>query len=220
MKNFCYIPRQFLRHVADPAAHLRRLWSYHDGVQVHIVDDESVGGVSRSIKALRREGALHPESIVVSVVGFEKIMGAPFRLVDSDSHPEDRDAAIKWLRGHVRAAAQQTIRAFSHLGSSHVDALAKSLLTDPSSYKSSEDGLPAIKTHSQLQSLMVKYSFASRLRHLSRSLPPEVVHGALGDVERLTVACYESMLGDDLLFDKVLARHKLNPAEEEKSGFE
>ena len=113
------------------------------------------------------------------------------------------DVSIEWLQGHVRDAAQETFRCFAHIGSEHVDQVARSVLTDPASYESSSNGvLPCVKSHAQLASLMVKYSFANRLRHLSRALPKEIVGDVLKDVEKLTVATYEGLLGDDLHLTK------------------
>ena len=126
--------------------------------------------------------------------------------------PDEQDASIEWLQGHVRDAAQETFRCFAHIGSEHVDQVARSVLTDPASYESSSNGvLPCVKSHAQLASLMVKYSFANRLRHLSRALPKEVVGDVLEDVEKLTVATYEGLLGDDLHFDEILSRRVILP---------
>ena len=58
---------------------------------------------------------------------------------------------------------------------------------------------------------MVKYSFSNRLRHLSRALPKEIVGDVLKDVEKLTVATYEGLLGDDLQFDEILSRRVILP---------
>ena len=79
------------------------------------------------------------------------------------------------------------------------------------SYESSSDGVPCVKSHAQLASLMVKYSFSNRLRHLSRALPKEIVGDVLKDVEKLTVATYEGLLGDDLQFDEILSRRVILP---------
>ncbi len=118
-----------------------------------------------------------------STVGFEKIMGAPFRLIEPDSMPTAQTASIEWLQAHVRALAQETFRFFAHIDSEHVDHAARAILSDPKTYVSSSDGIPCIKSHAQLASLMVKYSFANRLRHLSRALPKEIVDKVLKDVE-------------------------------------
>ena len=113
---------------------------------------------------------------------------------------------------HVRDTAQACFQAFAHLGSSHVDSVARSIVTNPGEFVSREThSIPCIRTHSQLQSLMVKYSFSNRIRHLSRALPRSLVVDSLEDVERLTVAAYESMLGDDLTFDDVLRRRIIMP---------
>ena len=79
------------------------------------------------------------------------------------------------------------------------------------SYESSSDGVPCVKSHAQLASLMVKNSFSNRLRHLSRALPKEIVGDVLKDVEKLTVATYEGLLGDDLQFDEILSRRVILP---------
>ena len=167
--------------------------------------------MSRHAKLLQRSNELGVGSIVVSTVGFERIMGAPFRLVEPDSMPDEQEASVEWLQGHVRAAAQETFRSFAHIGSEHVDQVARSVLTDPASYESSSDGVPCVKSHAQLASLMVKYSFSNRLRHLSRALPKEIVGDVLKDVEKLTVATYEGLLGDDLQFDEILSRRVILP---------
>ena len=212
-KNLVYVPQQFLPE-NDPKTHLEQLWNREGSSQehrVHIITDESVGGVSRHAKLLQRSNELGVGSIVVSTVGFERIMGAPFRLVEPDSMPDEQEASVEWLQGHVRAAAQETFRSFAHIGSEHVDQVARSVLTDPASYESSSDGVPCVKSHAQLASLMVKYSFSNRLRHLSRALPKEIVGDVLKDVEKLTVATYEGLLGDDLQFDEILARRVILP---------
>ena len=73
--------------------------------------------------------------------------------------------------------------------------------------------MPCIKSHAQLASLMVKYSFANRLRHLSRALPKDIVDSVLQDVERLIVATYEGLLGTNLnlQFDSILSRRIIMP---------
>ena len=60
---------------------------------------------------------------------------------------------------------------------------------------------------------MVKYSFANRLRHLSRALPKDIVDSVLQDVERLIVATYEGLLGTNLnlQFDSILSRRIIMP---------
>ena len=201
-KNMCYLPRQYLRGVGDVKQHLEKLWRYRS-VEAHIIEDEAVGGVARGVKALKQEQKLKDNSIVVSTVGFERVMGVPFRLVEEEAAGTERAVSIAWLIAHVRAAAQDTFHGFAHLGSPHVDDVARSIVTEPESFVASEDGLPSFKNHAQLSSLVVKYSLASKLRHLARALPREVVEDVLMDVERLTVAAYESLLGQDLRFDQV-----------------
>ncbi len=46
---------------------------------------------------------------------------------------------------------------------------------------------------------------------LSRALPKEIVGDVLKDVEKLTVATYEGLLGDDLHFDEILSRRVILP---------
>ena len=135
----------------------------------------------------------------------------PFRLVEPESDAEAHAQSVSWLQAHVRARAQDTFHDYAHLGSAHVDRLARSIVTHPDAYVSSADGLPSIKSHAQLANLVVKFSLANRLRHLARGLPKSVVCSVLEDAERLTVAAYEGLLGDDVHFDEVLTRRVLLP---------
>ena len=70
-KNLVYVPQQFLP-MDNPRDHLAQLWRQEPD-QVHLITDESVGGVSRGAKQLQRNNQLDTNSIVVSTVGFEKI---------------------------------------------------------------------------------------------------------------------------------------------------
>ena len=60
---------------------------------------------------------------------------------------------------------------------------------------------------------MVKYSFANRLRHLSRALPKEIVDSVLKDVEKLIVPTYEGLLvtNFNIKFDPILSRRIIMP---------
>ena len=69
---------------------------------MHLITDESIGSVARGAKSLQQQGTLGDGSILVSTVGFERIMGAPFRLVEPDSMPAEQATSIEWLQGQVR----------------------------------------------------------------------------------------------------------------------
>ena len=67
---------------------------------------------------------------LVSFVGVERVLDAPFRVIDDSTLSGDAD--LEWLKGRVNEQAQEVMRLYAHLGLDFVNSLAQELLDDPS----------------------------------------------------------------------------------------
>ena len=66
----------------------------------------------------------------MSFVGVERLLGAPFRVIDKRSKSTD----VKWLQARVKEQADKVIRQYAFLGLKSVDTLAREIMDEPASY--------------------------------------------------------------------------------------
>ena len=118
---------------------------------------------------------------LVSFVGVERVLGAPFRVIDEVTRSGDADR--KWLRARVGEQTQEVMCLYAHLGLESVDALLLEPLDGPSKL---DRGLPELH-EPQIQSLITSYCLGSKLAHLGRMLPPDVLRDYLKKLGRLQV---------------------------------
>jgi hypothetical protein len=182
LKNSFYVPQRFRDC-------LNNLISKTSDRRVHIIDDESAGAFKRSQLKLQdadRTGVHFAKpSVLVSIVGVERLLGSPFRVVDSNTSSTD----MAWIKARVTELAQPALQIFAHLGLESVDMLGRKLTSKPEAYNTN---VPKIH-EPQLQSLVTSYCFAPKLFHLARVLLPEVVSQELAKVEQMQVEVYNAL---------------------------
>ena len=69
---------------------------------------------------------------LVSFVGVERVLGAPFRVIDDFTRLGEAD--LEWVRARVGELSQEVMCLYAHLGLESADALARELLHDPSKF--------------------------------------------------------------------------------------
>ena len=207
VKNLFYVPKRFQPQL------LQLITTVHDR-RVQICDDESLGALTRA--AIDLKSAAEQDEIdacdfsfveddsvecgftikvkssiqnkppcLVSLVGVERVLGAPFRVIDTYSEAAD----VQWLKVQVNELSRKAVAIFAHLGIESVDSLGCSLVDDPSHYVTN---VPKV-SEPQIQSLLTSYCFATKLSHLARLLPPEIVVPSLEKLEKMQVAVYSAL---------------------------
>jgi len=158
--------------------------------------DETEGAFKRAhAELLSLEGqsdlldVARPPGCLVSFVGVQKLLGSPFRIIDSAT----ADIDTRWLQERVEEVTQPALRTFAYLGLDSVDALGRSLVTNPDLYIT--DNIAKVES-SQVQSLLTSYCFATKLNHLARALPPPIVAPSLKKLESMQVEVYSSILNN------------------------
>ena len=66
---------------------------------------------------------------LVTFVGVERVLGAPFRVIDGDAISGKAD--LEWLRARVGELSQEIMRLYAYLGLESVDVLARGMIDDP-----------------------------------------------------------------------------------------
>ena len=207
VKNLFYVPKRFQPQL------LELLDTVQDR-RVHICEDESLGALTRAATDLKStveademdsydftfDGDVSVETgftikvnstvqfkppCLVSLVGVERVLGAPFRVIDLDTEAAD----LQWLKAQVNELSQKALTVFAHLGIESVDSLGRSLIEDSSKYVTN---VPKI-SEPQIQSLLTSYCFTTKLGHLARLLPPEIVIPSLEKLEKMQVAVYSAL---------------------------
>ena len=121
-KNFLYVSRIF-------ASELRNITKTIDDRRITIIYDESTGAFSRAAEdiadAEETAPAKHPPCLI-SVVGVERFLGAPPRVISKDSKASD----IEWLRARVAGVTVKAVRIFAHLGLDSADSTGSQLVDD------------------------------------------------------------------------------------------
>ena len=69
---------------------------------------------------------------LVSSVGVDRALGAPFRVIDDFTRSGEAD--LEWLSARVGELSQEVMCLYAHLGLESVNALARELLDDPSMF--------------------------------------------------------------------------------------
>jgi len=106
---------------------------------------------------------------LVSFVGVERVLGAPFRVIDDFTRSGEAD--LDWLSARVGELSQEVMCLYAHQGLGSVDTLARELLDEPLKF---DTDVP--KVHEpQLQSIITSYCLAPKLAHHVRMLPPRVL---------------------------------------------
>jgi len=91
-----------------------------------------------------------PPGCLVSFVGVQRLLGSPFRIIGSAT----AEADTRWLQERVEELTQPALRIFAHLGLESVDALGRSLVTNPELYIT--ENIAKVES-SQIQSLLTAY---------------------------------------------------------------
>jgi hypothetical protein len=112
IKNYFYVPLRFKKEFEEVAAKVvdRRIM---------VVEDEAKGALGRAAAELknvevadRAAGRFSKPPCLVSFVGVERLLGAPFRVIDKRSKSTD----VKWLQARVKEQADKVIRQYAFLG--------------------------------------------------------------------------------------------------------
>ena len=130
-----------------------------------------------------------PPGCLVSFVGVQRLLGSPFRIIDSPT----AEADIRWLQERVEELTQPALRTFAYLGLESVDALGRRLVTNPDLYIT--ENIAKVES-SQVQSLLTSYCLATKLNHLARALPPAIVVPSLKKLESMQVEVYNSIVNN------------------------
>ena len=190
IKNYFYVPLRFKKEFEEVAAKVvdRRIM---------VVEDEAKGALGRAAAELknvevadRAAGRFSKPPCLVSFVGVERLLGAPFRVIDKRSKSTD----VKWLQARVKEQADKVIRQYAFLGLKSVDTLAREIMDEPASYPNK---VPTMH-EAQVQSLLTTYCFAPKLVHLARLLPPIIVRETLEQLEKLQVQVFDEISGNKL----------------------
>jgi len=160
------------------------------------IDDESEGAFKRAHAELLTLERLsdpldvaRPPGCLVSFVGVQRLLGSPFRIIDSST----AEADIRWLQERVEELTQPAFRTFAYLGLESVDALGRRLVTNPDLYIT--ENIAKVES-SQVQSLLTSYCLATKLNHLARALPPAIVVPSLKKLESMQVEVYNSIVNN------------------------
>ena len=94
---------------------------------------------------------------LISVVGVERFLGAPFRVISKESGTPDTE----WLRARVAGMTGKAVRLFAHLGLESVDNMGSQIV---------EANIHDKAHAAQLQGLLASYCFSNKLVHLTRAL--------------------------------------------------
>ena len=153
--------------------------------------DEAMAGadLGQRLETLGRDVSFSPPGCLVSFVGVERVLGAPFRVIDDFTRSGEAD--LEWLRARVDELSQEVMCLYAHLGLESADALARELIDGPSMF---DTNVPEVH-ESQVQSIITSYCLAPILAHLARVLPPLVVRDHLQRLERLQVQVYDELTG-------------------------
>ena len=191
-KNFYYVPAKFKKDFdtfiqSCPEDELPNI--------VPIVD-ETEGAFKRAhaeLLTLERTSdpldIARPPGCLVSFVGVQRLLGSPFRIIGSAT----AEADTRWLQERVEELTQPALRIFAHLGLESVDALGRSLVTNPELYIT--ENIAKVES-SQIQSLLTAYCFATKLNHLARALPPYIVVPSLKKLESMQVEVFNSIVNN------------------------
>ena len=129
------------------------------------------------MEALGQGVSFSKPGCLVSFVGVERVLGAPFRVIDDDALSGKAD--LEWLKARGGERSQEIMRLYACLVLETANALARGMTDDPLTF---DPDVPTVH-EPQIQSLITSYCFDSTLTRLVRLLPPRVVRDGLQKLE-------------------------------------